>query len=108
MNCVDKITWCGKPISLRRWSENLIGQATVARDATNLEEVTFTNFPERDDVQWMKAHASAIPSERTPDQPSTNWQFWTETVPRRRSPHRAVTASDLHLRVVTPLVLGSS
>ena len=34
--------------------ENLISHSacTVARSATNLKELT--NFPERDDVQWMK------------------------------------------------------
>ena len=36
----------------------LIGQAaqarTVVRRTTNLEELMITNFPEHDDVQWIK------------------------------------------------------
>ena len=103
VKCVDKKTWCGTPISSRRWSSRtwlvrLHRARTVARRATNLEELTLSNLPEREDVQWMK---HMLPG----------WvqaESWTKTVPRRRSPHRAVTASDLHLRVMTPLALRSS
>ena len=54
-----KKTWCGIPISLRRWNSRtslfrLYRICRVARSATNHEELKLTNFPKCDDVQRMK------------------------------------------------------
>ena len=49
VNCVDKSTWYGTPISSRRWSSStwmvrLRRACTVARRATNLEKLTLTKI----------------------------------------------------------------
>ena len=49
VNCVDKKTWYGTPISSRRWSSRtsmvrLRRACTVARRATNLGKLTLTKI----------------------------------------------------------------
>ena len=52
VNCVGKKTHRDGGVREPEWSG--CTRSVQWRGATNLEVLTLTNFPERDDVQWMK------------------------------------------------------